>query len=382
MSTPLPSQRDHFDIPDGITYLNCAYMSPLLRSVCAAGEAGVRRKARPWQLRPADFFGESEELRTLFARLIGGDADGIAIIPSVSYAMAIAAANLPSAPGRRILMLADQFPSNVYPWQDLARRTGATVVTIPRPPDHDWTAAVLAAIDERVAIVAVPNCHWTDGGLLDLAHIGHACRAAGAALVVDATQSLGAHPLDVGSIQPDFMVAAAYKWLLGPYGLAFMYVAPRHRKGIPLEHNWLNREGSEDFRGLVDYREGFQPGARRYDMGERSNPILLPMAAVALRQLLDWGVPAIGRTLAALTLVAERGAHALGFDATPADRRAGHMIGLRIPATIAADLDARLAAANVFVSMRGSSMRVSPHLYNTPGDIERLLEVLRSAIGG
>ena len=382
MNAPLPSQRDRFDIPDGITYLNCAYMSPLLRSACTAGEAGVRRKARPWQIRPSDFFAESEEVRALFAQLTGGDVDGVAIVPSVSYAMAVAAANLPAAPDRRILMLADQFPSNVYPWQDLARRTGATVITIPRPADHDWTAAVMAAIDERSAIVAVPNCHWTDGGLLDLVQIGRACRDAGAALAVDATQSLGAHPLDIGAIQPDFLVAATYKWLLGPYGLAFMYVAPHRREGRPLEHNWLNREGSEDFRGLVGYREGFQPGSRRYDMGERSNPILLPMAIVALRQLLAWGVPAIGQTLAGLTLLTEQGTRALGIDATPAHRRGKHMIGLNIPPVIAADLETRLTAANVFVSIRGSSMRVSPHLYNTPDDIERLLEVLRAAMSG
>ncbi|MGB3682329.1 MAG: aminotransferase class V-fold PLP-dependent enzyme, partial [Rubrobacteraceae bacterium] len=213
----LPAQRHLFDLPEDITYLNCAYMSPQLRGVREAGNKALTLKSEPWKVAPRDFFEESERARDLFARISGGDPDGVAIIPSVSYGIAVAAANLPVRKGQNVLVLGEQFPSNVYPWRELARGRGAKLVTVPRPKTGDWTAALLDHIDEDTAVVAAPNCHWTDGSLVDLIRVGSAAREAGAALVVDATQSLGAHPLDVSEVKPDFLVSAGYKWLLGPY---------------------------------------------------------------------------------------------------------------------------------------------------------------------
>jgi selenocysteine lyase/cysteine desulfurase len=372
----LANQRDLFDIPDDVAYLNCAYMSPLPQASRQAGEAGVARKARPWTISAADFFSESESARQLFASLVGGDADGVAIVPSASYGIALAAANIPLWSGQAIVLLEDQFPSNVYPWRDLAARTGATVVTVQRPSDFDWTSAVLAHIDERTGVVALPHCHWTDGSLLDLRRIGERARAVGAALVIDGAQSVGAHPFDVAEIQPDFLVAVTYKWLLGPYSLGFVYAAPHRRAGIPLEANWITREDSEDFAGLVDYRDAFQPGARRYDMGERSNFALMPVAGASLRQLLAWRVEEIAATLRGLTDYIEAGARRTGLDPVPGDRRVGHLIGLRSSAAFPADLSRRLTDAGVYVSLRGSAIRVSPHLYNTREECDRLFEVL------
>jgi selenocysteine lyase/cysteine desulfurase len=261
----LGNQRDLFEIPNDIVYLNCAYMSPQLRPAREVGEKAISRKSRPWEITPDDFFEDAEENRALFARLVGGDADGVAIIPSVSYGISVAAANLDVREGEKIVILEDQFPSNVYAWGELAERSGARLVTLPRPEDFDWTRALLEEIDSGTAVVAVPNCHWTDGSLVDLARVGERVREAGAALVVDAIQSLGAHPFDVSEVRPDFLVAASYKWLLGPYGVGFMYVGEEYREGKPIEHNWINRRGSQDFSGLVAYQDAFQPGARRYD---------------------------------------------------------------------------------------------------------------------
>ena len=376
----LPAQRDLFGIPEDVAYLNCAYMSPQLRSVRATGEKALALRSRPWEITPQDFFGESETARGLFAALVGGDPDGVAIIPSVSYGMAVAAANLRVEQGQEILVLEDQFPSNVYPWRELARRRGASLTTVPRPADHGWTAAVLERLGEGVAVVAVPNCHWTDGSLLDLRRVGERVREAGAALVVDATQSLGALPLDVPEVRPDFLVTAAYKWLLGPYSLGFLYADEARREGEPIEHNWIGREGSEDFAALVEYRDDFQPGARRYDVGERSNFVLLPMANEALRQILDWGVANISETIGELTDLIEERARERGIEAVPAARRAGHMIGLRLGPDAPGDLAARLAARNVFISARGESLRVSPHLYNTESDVQRFFEALAQAL--
>jgi selenocysteine lyase/cysteine desulfurase len=376
----LGDQRELFEMPEEISYLNCAYMSPQLRTVREIGERAVARKSRPWEITPDVFFEDTEKARALFAQLVGGDADGVAIVPSVSYGVAVAAANVSVQEGQRILILEDQFPSNVYAWRELAAQSGAKLVTVPRPTDHDWASAILELLDENVAVVAVPNCHWTDGSLVDLARVGERARELGTALVVDGIQSLGARPFDVAEVRPDFLISSVYKWLLGPYGVGFMHVGEQWREGTPIEHNWINRRGSEDFTQLVDYQDAFQPGARRYDVGERSNFVLLPMASEALRQLLEWGIENVAETIGSLTDLVEAEAEERGIEAIPAKSRARHMIGLRLGAGVPEDLAAQLARENVFVSVRGESMRVSPHLYNTAKDVERLFEVLDRVI--
>ena len=368
--------RELFDLPADIAYLNCGYMSPLSLPVREAGRKAVDRKGRPWQIAPSDFFESIETPRALFAGLFGTPADDIALIPSASYGMAIAALNLPLRAGQRVLLLDEEFPSTFYAWQERAHAAGAEAVRLPRPADDDWTRVVLEAIDPRTAVAALPNCHWTDGGLLDLARIRDALDAVGAALVLDVTQSLGALPLDLARVRPDFLVVACYKWLLGPYSTGFLYVAPQWQEGRPLEYSWMSREDSEDFSRLVEYREGFRAGARRYDMGEPSNFALMPMVSEALRQIRDWTVPVIQRELADYCRAIVEAVEPLGFRAVPADRRAGHYLGLRHSEGIPTGLGGQLAAEGIFVSVRGPSLRITPHLYNDATDRERLVEVL------
>lgn len=377
----LPSQRALFDIPEDIAYLNSAYMGPMPKIAVEAGERGMRAKLNPWRITPADFFTESEAVRATFARLVNATADDIALVPSVSYGMAVAANILPLAKGQSVITLAEQFPSNVYPWIEKAKQADAAFISIPRPADDDWTALVLQRIDSKTAIVALPHCHWTDGGLLDLAQIGAACRKVGAALCIDATQSLGVMPFDVAAIQPDFLVAGGYKWLLGPYTYGYMFVAPRWQTGMPIEQNWIARRDSENFAGLVDYKSDYQPGARRFDVGERSNFALAPAAHAALDYLLGLGTQRIYATLKTRNdAIAERARAELGLDTVRADRRAGHYLGLRFGGGVPADLPAKLAAEKIFVSVRGQAMRVTPHVYNTDADIERLFQVLKAAL--
>lgn len=373
---PLPSQRHLFELPDSVTYLNCAYMSPQLRSVRAAGEVALGMKAQPWRLKAEDFFTGSEALRGLFGRVVGADAEGVALVPSVSYGMAVASANVRVREGQRLVVLAEEFPSNIYPWRELARRFRAEVVTVARPEDGDWTRAVLAQVDDRCALVAVPHCHWTDGSWVDLVRVGQRVREVGAALAVDGTQSVGALPFDVGAVQPDFLVCAGYKWLMGPYGVGYLYVAPRFREGVPVEQNWLLRQGSEDFSRLVDYRDAYQPGARRFDVGERSNFQLVPMAAAALEQILAWKVEDTQATLRALTGRVAKGAVELGLEVVPEAFRTGHLVGLRRRGGYAPTVARSLAGQDIHVSVRGDNLRVSPHLYNTPADVDRLLAAL------
>jgi selenocysteine lyase/cysteine desulfurase len=355
-------------------------MSPSLKAATRAGAEAAALKAQPWTISPRDFFTGSERARALFAGLVGASPDDVAIVPAASYGLAVAAANLRLGPGRRVVGLKDQFPSNVYVWQRLAREQGGELVLVEAGADGDLTAAVLDALDERVAVAALPHCRWTDGRLVDLVRVGERCRAVGAALVVDATQSLGAWPLDVRVVRPDFLVVAGYKWLLGPYSLGYLYVDPRRQDGRPLEDNWITREGAEDFTRLVDYAEGLAKGARRFDMGERSNFVLVPMGIAALEQIQAWGVEAIAATLTAMTRrIAERLAP-LGLEAVPERLRAGHFLGLRLPDGAPSDLPRRLAARGVHVSARGDRLRVTPHLYNDAEDIERLAEALSACL--
>ena len=374
----IPNQRHKFNMPETIAYLNCAYMSPLMDSVRAAMLAGVESKGRPWHYKPADFFSPSEEFRKLAARVIHGRPDTIAIIPSVSYGMQIAANNLPLSQDGEILVLAEQFPSNIYPWREKVKTGGGHIHTLARPDDNDWTQVVLGAIGPRTEIVALPATHWADGAYLDLEVIGKAARSAGAALVLDLTQSLGAMPFDVNKVQPDFMVAACYKWLMGPYTSAMLYIAPKWHEGVPLEHTWMGRLGAEDFSNLLNYQDEFQPGARRFDMGEKSSPAQLNGAIAALTQVLDWGVENISTTLGARNTILAEQARDMGYVVAPDHLRSPHFLGLGFPKGIPDGFADTLAAKNIYVSVRGSSVRVTPHLYNTDGDMQRFMDILRS----
>ncbi len=375
----LPCQRHLFDIPDDVAYLNCAYMSPLMKPALEAGTAGLARKAHPWELTPDKFFTGSDEFRTTAAQLVGCSADDIAIVPSASYGTATAARNVPVKKGQSILVLAEQFPSNYYPWRRLADETGAAlkVVAWPEEEDNDWTASVLKSLTAEVAIAALPHVQWTSGGRLDLVRIGEVCRQIGAALVLDLTQSLGALPFSARDVQPDFAVAASYKWLLGPYSIGLLYVAPKRQGGRPLEENWIQRADASDFASLILYTENYDAGARRFDMGERSNFALLPAAVHAMKQLLEWEVAQISETAGALNRQLAEAATDLGFFAPAEPLRAPHYLSLRRKEAIPKELPEMLAREKVFVSVRGSSIRVAPHVYNTAHDCDRLIACLR-----
>ncbi len=377
----LPCQRHLFDISDDVAYLNCAYMSPLMKPALEAGTAGLARKAHPWEITPDKFFTGSDEFRATAAQFIDCSADCIAIVPSASYGIATAARNLPVKRGQSVLVLAEQFPSNYYPWQRRVEETGASLKVVAWPEDNDWTSAVLDSLTADVAIAALPHVHWTSGGRLDLVRIGVACRKLGAALVLDLTQSLGALPFSVGGlqngVQPDFAVAASYKWLLGPYSVGLLYVAPKWQGGIPLEENWIQRANARDFASLILYTENYDAGARRFDMGERSNFALLPAAVRAMKQLLEWDVAQVSETAGALNRQLAGAAADMGFSAPAEPWRAPHYLALRRKAAIPKELPEMLAREKVFVSVRGSSIRVTPHVYNTAEDCDRLIACLR-----
>ena len=382
----LQCQRDEFGLPDDVRYLNCAYMSPLPRVSEGAGIRGMRRKRMPMGIHASDFFTQCDEIRSRFARLVGAaDPSRVAIIPSASYGVAVAARNLGVGKGQNIVLLHEQFPGNVYAWRRKAAGCGAAIHTVV-PPDEAtrgaaWNERILEAIDENTAVVTLPQVHWTDGTIFDLVAIGRRAREVGAALVVDGTQSVGALRLDVSEIQPDALIVAAYKWLLGPYSTAVAYLGSRFDGGVPLEETWLGRNGSEDFKSLVDYQDEYQPGtAMRFDMGERANFILLPMLQASLDLILQWSPSAVQDHCRRLVAPLIDASVSLGFSVEQDEWRADHLFGLRMPEGLELEaLKTELEARQIFVSLRGSALRVSPHVYNDEGDVGALIEALQGA---
>ncbi len=386
MKTMLECQRPAFQLPRDYHYLNCAYMGPLPTVAEEAGFEAIRQKRMPTSIIPPDSFWETDGLRRRFADLVGSsEPERVAIHPAVSYGVATAARNLSAGPGQNIVLTHEQFPGNVYSWRRMAAESGAEIRSVAPAPGPDrgrsWNERLLEAIDSHTAIVAVPNVHWTDGTLFNLVEIGRRCRDVGAALVVDATQSLGALPLDVAAVQPDALICATYKWLLGPYSMAFTWFGPRFDDGEPLEETWIARERSNQFQHLVDYQDEYLPGAVRYDMGERSSFFLAPVAAASLDLLLEWEPERIQDYCRRLTAGFLEQVREIGYSVEAMEWRSSHLFGLRMPQGVdLVALKESLAHRNVYASLRGSALRLAPNVYNDDEDIGVLLEVLKEAV--
>ncbi|MGB9094473.1 MAG: aminotransferase class V-fold PLP-dependent enzyme [Gallionella sp.] len=346
-------------------------------------QAGVVSKSHPWERTPQSYFDDAETIRRLSAEIFGGDADGYAVIPAASYGMSTAARAVEPHlnAGDRILVIADEFPSVVLPWRRTAQETGAVMATVPAPADGNWTRAILEFIDAPVKVVAVSSCHWMNGAYIDLREIGSACRAAGSILAVDATQTLGAMPLPLADIRPDFLVAAGYKWLLCPYGFGLLHVAERWRDARPLEESWLARDNAEDITTLANYSDRYMPGARRFDVGEKCTPTMLPGAIAALEQIRIWGVENIAASLAAINARISARLQQLGCKLPGETQRCPHLFGAQLPENRKGDLVAELKARNIHISQRGNALRVAPHLHVSELDVKRLIEGLEELIG-
>ena len=353
-------------------------MGPQLNSKKEIGLKVLDQLSCPWKLTESDFFEPVELARTEAAKLMAVSAENICFVTSTSYAISMAAQMVKAPVGRSLLILEGQFPSNVYTWRELGRRENRKILTIKKELGVSLTAAVLSKIDETVGLVALPQVHWTDGASLDLSLLSRKCREFGVKLVIDATQSLGASPLDIGDVQPDLLVASTYKWLLGVYGVAVVYVADPYLNSSPIEENWKNRKGSESFASLVEYQDDFQSGARRFDAGGL-NHSSLAMVAESFRQINEWGVGRISSYTEEMTDHLAQGVTDLGYRVWPKEFRSNHILGVYAPKEgelISAAVVDSVQKAGICVSFRGESMRVSPHLYNSKKDLDRLLELL------
>jgi selenocysteine lyase/cysteine desulfurase len=377
----LPCQRALFDIPRDVCFLNAASWSPLPLAVQEAGRAAVARKGQPWKLESNFQSQQYERARKAAAALIGADPVDVALIPSVGYGVATAGKVMTIPRGSRVLVLQDDHTSPVLEWMSRAQAGGFAVETVKQPGDGDWTSAVGEAIERAeaapLALVSISSVHWSDGGALDMARISQATKAKGAALLVDATHDVGVRRIDVKALDPDFLIFPTYKWVLGPYGRAFMYVARRRQGGVPLEQTAAARKAvsAED---TIYFRDvAYAEGARRYDMGERDHFISMEMAAVGMEMMAGWGSEAIVARLSMLTDRLADGLANSGVRVIDKKLRAPHVLSLQFPNGMAPDLPKKLAAENVHAAPRLGRLRISPHVYNDEEDVDRFVEVFR-----
>jgi selenocysteine lyase/cysteine desulfurase len=378
------NQRSKFSLPQDSVYLNCAYMSPLLKTVEKKGIEGILKKRNPAVVAPADFFSDTEKIRKEFSKLIKSQANRIVLVPSVSYGMANVVRNLKVSASDNIIVAAEQFPSNYYPWHRLQEDSGANLRVIAAPDTRTnrgalWNERLLEAIDRNTKVVAIGNVHWADGTLFKLEEIRKRTREVGALLVIDGTQSVGALPFSVEEIQPDALVCGGYKWLMGPYSLGLAYYGEYFDQGKAVEENWINRLHSENFAGLVNYESEYQPGALRYEVGEHSNFILVPMLLEALKQINQWKPQTIQKYCTAITKKPIAILREAGFWIEDEKFRGHHLFGIRLPENVNIDMiKGSIQKRKISVSIRGNAIRVAPHLYNTEADLMKLVKVLLS----
>jgi selenocysteine lyase/cysteine desulfurase len=381
----LPSQREHFEMPREICYLNAASYSPLPRRTLEAGRAAVGRKGQPWTV-PADFANAMfERTRAAAARLINAEADDVALISSVGYGVATAAKLLAIPRGSRVLVLENDHSSPVLEWHARADAQGFVVETVRQPENADWTSAVLASIERGgappVGLASISSVHWSDGGLIEIAKVAAALKKQGAMLLIDATQAVGVIALDVKALDPDFVIFPTYKWLLGPYGRAFIYVAPRHQNGIPLEQTSYGRRGINSEREVYFADVGYVGNARRFDMGERDYFVSMEMAVISMEMVAAWGAPAIVQRIAMLTQRIADGLQGTKVRVADAKFRAPHILSLSFEGGMPPGLVERLGGEGIHVAPRLGRMRVSPHVYNDEADADRFIAALTKSLG-
>ncbi len=381
----LPSQRALFDLPREVCYFNAASWSPLPLASQEAGRSGVARKGQPWKVDPAFPAQQYERARRAASRLINADADDVAIVSSVSYGVATAGKALQLSRGSRVLLIENDHSSPVLEWTSRGPAQGFTVETVRQPADGDWTAALLAAIERRdsppVGLASISSVHWSDGCAVDLDRIAPALRAQGAALLIDATHSAGVMALDVRTLDPDFVVFPTYKWVLGPYGRAFLYIAKRRQDAVPLEQTGSGRRGISSERAPYITDAAYVAGARRFDMGERDHFISLEMASIGMEMMAEWGSEAVAARLRMLTDRLAESLRNSGVLIADANLRAPNVLSLGFRNGMPEGLIERLAAENVFVASRLGRMRISPHVYNDEADVDLFVDTFRRLTG-
>jgi selenocysteine lyase/cysteine desulfurase len=380
----LSSQKHLFTLDPSVTYLNNAYRGPLLKSSEDAALKDLIQMRSPHVLRSEDFFSGVERVKNLFGKLVNCSSNQVALIPSTSYGFACVLNNWNPGKGKKAITVMDEFPSGYFSIKRWAEEQDSPLVIIgPEAQINEigksWNERILSEIDASTGVVLISSVHWMSGVKFDLKEIGKRCHEVGACLVVDGTQSVGVLDIDVTEYQIDALICATYKWLLGPYSLALAYFSERFNEGKPLEESWLNRTNSKDFSGLTNYQSQFIAGASRYDVGETSHFILLPILEQALIQILNWQPLQIQEYAGKLKDKLVKFQSEKGIFMESSEFSANHLFALPLsPDQDLQQVKHLLEQEKVMVSVRGTTIRVSINVFNEDQDLDRLMELLDS----
>ncbi|MEK7401326.1 MAG: aminotransferase class V-fold PLP-dependent enzyme [Gemmatimonadota bacterium] len=367
--------------PGDAVFLNAASTGPLPQRAVDVLTEWARLRATPHKLKDDFLFGTLARSRELIAKLIHARPDEIALAGNTGYGINLAARALPLAKGDVIVTPHREFPANVYPWMGAAKARDLRYRLVPAAVGERVEDVLIKSLDDRdVKCMAVSWVDFLTGYRVDLEELGRACRARGAYLVVDGIQGLGACALDLSHGLVDIFACGAQKWLLSPWGSGFVYVRRDLIASMePSPVSWMAPKSTDDFRHLLDFDPTWRDDARRFEF------VTLPFQDFAamnasLDLFLELGPANVANHVASLaTEIVRWGERRGGVEMiTPVDaaQRAG-IVSLR-PSDGQKVSDA-LRVAGVTHSLREGAVRLSPHAYNTSGEVRRALDVLRGA---
>lgn len=376
-------QKNKFQLDSGVHYLNCAYMSPILRASEEACIEILKKERNPMNRQVEEFFEPPREVKSKFARLVGAEAAQVALLSSTSYGFTSVLNNTKGKPHGNAITLKDEFPSGYFSLQRWCQEQDQELKIIgPSSSENvgiSWNESLLEEINENTSVVLISTIHWMSGIVYDLEAIGHKCKEIGAVFIVDGTQSVGALPIDVKRCNIHALICATYKWLFGPYGLSLGYIHDDFCDGKPLEEAWLNRSNAQNFAGLTNYAESYTSHAGRYNSGEHSNFLLIAYLQKALDQLLEWNPSQVQQYASDLSqpLLSFLKENGISPDSEVSD----HLFSLSLPPSVDPDqLKHSLKENNVFLSVRGEHLRVSVNVFNDENDIDALILSLKNVL--
>lgn len=374
-SIDLVAARALYPVTERYTWLNHAAHSPLSTRVAGAMEAYVIEHRDTGLLDFDAWIKRRDDARRDAATLLNATPADVAFVKNTSAGLLLVANGLDWRAGDNVVTAEREFPSNVHPWLNLRAR-GVETRFAPCRDGRVLIDDIAALMDDRTRVLAISYVGFSTGYRHDLAALADLAHARGAYLVVDGVQGLGVMPLDVTAMGVDFLSAAGHKWLMASYGAGIFYVRPGLLDVLSTQWtSWLSHSESED---MDRYDQPLWNDARRFEEGVFNLAGILGLGE-SIATLLEYGIPNIQRHVFTLNTafmeeLAGRGYEIVSPHATEAERSG--IVIFRHPTLAAADLVARLQAADVIVSARGGGVRVAPHFYNSWADMERLLAAL------
>tara|TARA_Y100001954_G_scaffold79036_1_gene86821 strand:- start:993 stop:2132 length:1140 start_codon:yes stop_codon:yes gene_type:complete len=375
-------QKDKFQIDKNIHYLNCAYKAPLLKKGEKAILNAILKERNPYLYKPKDFFESSELARVLFAEMINAKSSQIALFPSTSYGFATALHNV-KARYKKAVTIENEFPSGYFALDKWSVEHQASLITVKKGARTAklWNEAILNSIDKKTDVVLMSMNHWMDGTKIDIKSIGDKCHQLGVTFIVDATQLAGAFPIDVVDLKIDALICAGYKWLFGPYSMAIGYFSPKFSDGIPIEESWMNRTNAMEFSKITEYDTTYKPDSSRYNVGQTSNFLLTPILIEGLKQIQKWGVQQIHNYCFSLFSEIKNELSPIGVGFEENDYIYPHLFSLKLPNRVSPEaMKTNLEKNKIYVSLRGSYIRVSLNVFNNKNDIDALKNCIQKKL--